>query len=524
MRASRRAPSTPVQPQIQPPPLDPGDTFDGVDQGPDVDTFASEPSLRRRTANGVVFTLGAQFIKIIIQIAGVVVLARLLLPGDYGLVAMVTAIVGIAEIFREFGLSAAAIQAKTLSSGQRSNLVWLNGGAGLVMTALIVVGAPLIALLYGRPELVELARWLAPVFVLNGLATQYRADLNRRLEFRKLAIAEVVAAVVALTAAIVVAALGGRYWALVTQQLTTSVLVLIIVVVAAGWAPRWYDRTAPMRDLLRFGWQLAGSQLIGYIANNVDSVTIGTRLGASSLGLYNRAFQLLMTPLAQVRTPTTTVALPILSRLRATPDRANSFVRQGQLGLGLTLVVGLGWVVGAADPVTAIFLGERWVGVEPILRLLAVAGVFQTLAFVGYWVYLSHGLTRQLLQYTLITSAIKIACVVGGSTFGLIGVATGYALAPALAWPLSFWWLSRSAPIEVRPLFVGAARIIALAVWIAGVTWAVSTASTGLGHWFQLALAVVAGAAAYGAAMIIPAQRRDVLGVVALVREGMARR
>lgn len=522
--SAHRGPGASLQPEVQPPPLDPGDTFDGVDRGPDVAPLPSEPSLRRRTASGVVFTLGAQGIKIIIQVAGVVVLARLLLPGDYGLVAMVTAIVGIAEIFRDFGLSAAAIQAKTLSSGQRSNLVWLNGGAGLVLTVLIVLGAPLIAVLYGRPELVELARWLAPVFILNGLATQYRADLNRRLAFRKLAIAEVGAAVAALIAAIVVATFGGGYWALVTQQLTTSLLVLIIVVVAAGWFPRWYDRTAPMRDLLRFGWQLAGSQLVGYIANNVDSVTIGTRLGASSLGLYNRAFQLLMTPLAQVRTPTTTVALPILSRLSSTPDRANSFVRQGQLGLGLTLVVGLGWVVGAANPITVIFLGERWAGVEPILQLLAVAGVFQTLAFVGYWVYLSHGLTRQLLQYTLMTSAIKIACVVGGSTFGLIGVASGYALAPALAWPLSFWWLSRSSPIRVRPLFIGAARIVALAAWVGGVTFGISTLAAAQPSWLQLVVAVAAGIGAYALALLIPVQRREVLSLVRLVREGVARR
>ena len=368
--------------------------------GPDSGT----DQLGRRAASGALITVGAQVFKIGIQVLAVVVLARLLTPRDYGLVAMVLAIVGVAEIFREFGLSSAAISAKVLSRGQRDNLFWLNTGAGLALTILIIVAAPLIALWYGRDELVALARALAPVFVINGLATQYRADLTRRLQFRRLAFAEAVAPAVGLAVAITVALLGGTYWALVAQQLSVAVVLLIMLALSAHWLPRGIDRTAPMRDLVSFGWNLAGAQLVGYAAKNIDSITIGTRFGATALGLYNRAFQLLMTPLGQLRAPTTTVALPVLVRLREDRAATDRFIQRGQLALGLTLVAGLGLVLGAAAPITAIFLGQQWLSVEPILRLLAVAGMFQTLAYVGYWIYLSHGLTRELLHYTLLTA------------------------------------------------------------------------------------------------------------------------
>ena len=139
--------------------------------------------LGRRAARGALVTVGAQGVKIVLQVVGVVVLARLLSPGDYGLVAMVTAIIGVAEIFRDFGLSSAAVQAKTLSKAQRDNLFWINTAAGGLLTVIVFFGAPLVALLYGRGELVGLTQVLAFIFVLNGMGTQFRADLDPSLTY-----------------------------------------------------------------------------------------------------------------------------------------------------------------------------------------------------------------------------------------------------------------------------------------------------------------------------------------------------
>lgn len=485
---------------------------------------AARGRLGRQAARGALLTVGAQLVKIVVQVAGVVVLARLLSPGDYGLVAMVTAIVGVAEIFRDFGLSAAAVQAKTLSRAQRDNLFWINTAAGALLTLLVISAAPLIALLYGRDELIDLAYALAPVFLVNGMTTQFRADLNRRLRFAQIAVIDVTAPLVALAISISLALAGAGYWALVAQQLATSVVLFIGAVACARWVPRFYRRRESMGDLLTFGWHLAGSQLIGYLGNNVDSLTIGYRFGATSLGLYNRAFQLLMTPLGQLRQPTTQVALPVLSKLREDTDGSDRYVQRGQLGLGLTLVAGLGFVIGAAEPVTSVFLGAQWLSVEPILRLLAVAGIFQTLAFVGYWVYLAHGLTKQLLHYTFLTVTIKISCILVGSIWGLYGVAWGYAVAPALAWPLSFWWLSRSSTISVRGLFAGAGRILVLTSTVAGGSYVASELAADGGRWWQLAAAVLGALVGYGLAVLVPAIRRDAAGVLEIIRKGATRR
>lgn len=486
-------------------------------------TMAPQRTLGALAARGAMVTMGGQGLRIVLQVLSVVVLARLLTPHDYGLLAMIVAVIGVAEIFRDFGLSAAAIQAKDLSRAQRSNLFWINTCIGLTLGLVTFVAAPLLAAFYGEPELTDMTRVMALIFVVNGLATQYRADLNRRLRFLGLATADVVSPLIALLTGIGLALLGAGYWALVAQQLTQVAVMFAMVVVTARWLPARPRRGVEMDGLLRFGWNLVGTQLIGYASNNLSSVIIGTQFGAGQLGYYNRGFQLLMTPLNQLRAPTTTVALPVLARLQDDP-RFGIFVQRGQLALGYTLVSALAVISGAALPVTQVFLGAQWTEVEPILRLLAIAGIFQTLAYVGYWVYLARGLTRDLFQYTWISASIKVACVLVGSNWGVVGVAAGYALAPALAWPLSFWWLSRRAAVEVRFLFLGAARILSVAVAAGAAAWSVSALLADAPPVAALLGGGGAGLAAYLVlGWAVRPIRRDLLAVVDTVRRSLRR-
>jgi O-antigen/teichoic acid export membrane protein len=470
-------------------------------------------------------TLGGQSVRILLQVLSVALLARLLDPADYGLVAMVLAITGVGEVFRDFGLSSAAIQARDLTSAQRSNLFWINTGIGVLLTSAAFLAAGPVAAVYGEPDLVPIARALSLTFLINGLATQYRADLNRRLRFARIAAADVAAPAVGLGVALVLALQGASYWALVAQQLTQALVLLLVLVLSARWLPGRPRRGVAMGGLLRFGWNLVAAQLVGYAAKNVDSLLIGVRFGAGPLGYYNRAFQLVMAPLGQLRSPTTTVALPVLARLTDDDDRYGAFVRRGQLALGYTLVAGLAVAVSAAEPLTDVFLGERWSSVAPVLRLLSLAGIFQTLAYVGYWVYLSRGLTGALLRFSLATAVLKVTCIVVGSRWGVTGVAAGYAVAHALEWPISLWWLSRITVIPARALTLGALRVLAVA-GVAGGCAAVVVELLGtqpaLLQLVAAALTVLAADAL--AALLVRPVRADVAGVVWIVRAALARR
>ncbi len=498
----------------------PGGTLTPAAAGP----LPGRADLGRVAARGAGVTLAGQGARILLQMASVTVLARLLSPEDYGLLAVGLVVVGVGEVFRDLGLSTAAIRSPDLTTAQRDGLFWLNVAAGAVLGGLALAAAQPVAAVFGQPELADVVRCLSAVFLLNGLIAQYRAGLVRDLRFGPVAGVDLGAQLVALAVAVGAAAAGAGYWALVAQQLTQGAVVLVLVVALGRWVPGRPRRGVGLGPLVRFGGGLTGTHLVFYVGNNLDNLVLGLTAGPAALGVYNRGFQLLMTPLNQLRSPATTVAVPVLSRLQDDPGRAGDYLRRSQLALGYSLVAGMAVAAGTAGPLVHVMLGDRWAEVAPVLALLAVAGSAQTLSFVGYWVYLSRGLSGALFRYTLLTLALNALCIGVGSRYGVVGVAAGYATAALLEWPLSLWWLSRLTVLPVRGLLAGALRISACAV-TAGTACAATVALVpGWQAPGQLAAGVAAGLAAYGLATLVPAVRRDLAGVAAWGRQMTARR
>lgn len=477
----------------------------------------SEPGLGRLAARGAAVTVAGQVARMALQLVGVVVLARLLAPADFGLVALALVVVGLGELFRDFGLSQASVQATVLSAKQRTNLFWINAAIGLMLTALCLAAGPLLGLLSGEPEVVGICQALSATFLLNSLAAQYRAGLMRQLRFTAIAMLEVCAAAMGLVVAISGGILGIGYWALVAQQLTTVTVTAIALWVLGRWLPGLPNREGEVRSFLSFGFNLMASQIVSYIAAKADTVILGFRYSPEVLGLYNRAYQMVVVPVGQIRGPLTNVALPILSRLKNEVDEFNRFVRRGQLLLGYTLCLPLGLLAVAASPVVEIALGSDWLEAEFFLRCFAVAAMFQTLAFVGYWMYVARGLPHVLFRYSIMTAVIKISCVVLGSAWGPHGVAVGFAVAPALAWPLSLWWLSRHTPTPTRALYAGAGRVLA-GVAAGAVPAAVLLSLLPTGPFVALMLG--AGGYILGsiALLALPAYRQDARDIVSTAR------
>ena len=473
--------------------------------------------LARTATRGASVTLVAQAVKLVFQVVSIVVLARLLTPSDYGLVAIVLVVVGFGELFRDFGLSTAAIQAKSLSVVQRDNLFWLNTVIGVVLTVIVFgISFPL-GLWMHEPEVVGITQVLSVTFLVNALATQHRASLARALQFKKLAFLELVAAVVAPVLAIVCALLGFGYWALVVQQLASVGVLCVGVWIAAGWWPRWVKR-APMAGFVRFGWHLVASQVVNYAASNVSTMIIGAQFGAAALGLYNRAFQLIQVPLNQIRSPLTSVAVPVLSRAREDQATFDRMIVRSQLLLGYGVCTLLGLVAALPEPIIRLALGAQWMDGAVYLRFFAIGSVFQLLAFVGFWVYLSQGLTHILLRYNFVSAGIRIAAVLVGAIWGPQGIVFGLALASMVSWPISIWWLGRHTPIPTKLLYFGAGRVLVLLVVAAGAAMAVSGATTQLGNVWQPVIAATTYIAVCVIALSIPSYKQDFKGILALRR------
>lgn len=412
-----------------------------------------DKTLAQRAAKGAgVMGLG-QLIRIVIQLGSVVVLARLLDASSFGLIAMVTAVIGIAEVVRDFGLAPAAIQAKTLSRGQRSNLFWVNLGIGSFLALVVVLLSGIVALVYDDERVQPIMMCLAPVFIINAVATQYRAGLSRELKFKALAFSEVLAQLVGLVAAVVLALLGAGYWAIVAQQLAQAAVLCICVVIASGWLPGLYNRSAPISGFLRYGSNLLGTQLLVYLSSNIDTFLIGSRFGATTLGLYNRAFQMIVLPLNQINSPATRVALPVLSRLQEKSSDFDRYLLRGQLCLSWLVVPIFAFVAANSGASVRLLLGDGWSEVGPIFAILAIGGMFQTLSYSTYWVFLARGLTRSNLKFAMTTRIAMIIIIAVGALHSVSAVAIGYTLSVGLIWFLGLIWIRKAAKAPAGRMF-----------------------------------------------------------------------
>ncbi|GAA3530845.1 lipopolysaccharide biosynthesis protein [Nocardioides daeguensis] len=420
-------------------------------------------------ARGAITTLITQSVRLVVMFGGLAVMGRILGPSTYGLVAMAMALLGIGEVLRESGLLAAAVQASQLTVKQRDNLFWINGAVGIFLCVIFAAGSPLVALLYGDGRLVALTSFLGLQFLFSGFQTQFQAALTRQLRFLALSLSDLVAQVAAVAIGIGLALSGFGYWAIGVQLVSQQALLLAARWLLAGFIPGLPSREAGMRDLLRYGVTLSGTQLMVYFSRSIDSVLVGAIAGGRALGYYSRASQLTQAPLAQGLGPLTSVALPLLSVARA--DRVSYIAKVNETSAAVCYVfVGsFGLAISAAPCVVPWVFGSDWSGVTPLFQILAVGGMFQAAGYVSYWVFLAEAATSTHLRISFLTRVAAVAALVGGSAWGSLGVAVGYAVGMALTWPMVWLGASRVSGISAGVQLRVGASVVAAALMAATV-------------------------------------------------------
>ena len=419
-------------------------------------------------ARGAGIVMSTQALRVLLQFLSVVVLARLLTPEQFGLVAMVTAVIGIAEFIRDAGLSSAAIQSATLSEDERTNLFWANLALGTACAVVAAALTPVIVAGYGEPRLAPIVLALAGVFVISGANTQYRSDLIRRLRLRQLAMADLGAQALAIVVAVGLALAGAGLWAIVAMQIVTAVTAFTVNVVNVRWRPGRPVRGVDLRRFFRFGGGVLGTHGLAYVSKSVASVAIGVSLGAAPLGLFNRAYQLLMTPLQQIDAPMTSVILPVLSRVKDDDEAFERYVGKVQLMSCYVTATVLAVAAGLARPLTLVLFGQRWIELVPIFAVLAVGGVFRTIGTLPYWVFLARARTGVQLRQDLVARPIMILMMIVGLHWGVVGVAVGHSLGFFCYWLVALAVVGRAARIQVRPLLVTVGRVVCLVSLPAG--------------------------------------------------------
>lgn len=473
--------------------------------------------LGRRSRRGGMVLLSAQGVRVLGQMATLVVLARLLPPSAFGLLAMVSAIGAILDLVKEFGLSSATIQKQDISQAQVSALFWINTGVGTALGVGLFLAAPLLARFYSQPELTDVARWLSLAFVASGLTVQHWAILRRQMRFVSIASLETAADLVGFAAGIGLAVAGEGYWALVVQRLCSPVLLVVGTWIVCRWRPSPPARTDGVRPLLGYGASVTASGLAVAFSRSIDQILIGWLWGPALLGLYERTTRLLMVPVNTINAPIYAAAMPALSRLIDQPDRHRSLFAKVLQKVALLTMPAFALSAVTADWVVEILFGPSWSHAVPLVALFSLAAVYLPVLQCTGLLYLAQARTSEMLRANLIDAAFCVMSILAGLHWGTTGIAASLAIVGLFVrLPVGFWLSTRRGPVSVGVLWRAIAPPASAAV-------AVALSVTYL-RWFEPAptLPVLASTAAIAlsatllALLVWPETRRELRQMLSL--------
>jgi PST family polysaccharide transporter len=477
--------------------------------------------LKGRTISGAFITTASQGTQFLLNLAFIMVLARLLTPKDFGLYAMVTTVTGFLWMFQDAGLSTATVQRQQITHAQVSNLYWVNVGVGGVTTLLVAALSPVVAWFFREPRLVGITLVLSGTFLFASSTVQYIALLNRQMRFGLVAVIDIVSMLGGYLTGIGAALSGWGYWALVGASATQVTVRFVLAWLTSSWQPRLPSRNAQTWHMLTFGANITAGSLIYSLARGADNLLVGRFFGATAVGLYSRASILLIRPLVQFTIPINAVLVPALSRLQTEPDRYRRAFLRVYEAMALICFLSTGLLLTLARPVTLVVLGPKWEQAAPIFAGFSIAALCIPLAGASTWLFQTQGRGKDLLINSLLGSCITVASFVAGLPFGPAGVAIAYSVGGLfIGVPTLFYFAGRQGPVTTADLWSTIFRYLPLWIVVCGVTWLVHLLVMNSVPLVQLVVCAPVGLLA-GAILIylVPSMRRVAFSLVDILRE-----
>jgi O-antigen/teichoic acid export membrane protein len=409
--------------------------------------------LGRRALRGGFVSVAMQYGNGALQIVAAVILARLLVPEDFGMVAIVTVLTSFAPLLIDFGLGDATVQRSKITRGQVNSLFWLSSGIGLAVAVVVAACSPLIAWLYGEPRLEPIALCTAITFLLGGVSNQHLALLRRSMQFGRVANIQLLSTLAGIAIAVVVAIYGFGYWALVLRPIVNSLCVAVGAWVVCRWRPGFPAFDNEVKPLVRFGLHVVGFSVIYTMAKALDRIALGLFYRPDQVGYYQNATALYENSIFSALVQVHVVASAALSKLQSNPAALRQRYEAALSALAFFFMPMAAILSVVAEDLTVILLGEKWRAAGSLLSIIALRGIPQVVEGSQGWLHLSVGRADRWRNWAIVTAAAQVVAVLGGLPFGAAGVATAMVVANLLIAVPSIVYAG-------RPIGVGAALVV----------------------------------------------------------------
>ncbi len=382
-------------------------------------------SLKRKTLKGTLWSTLERFSVQGIAFVVMIIMARILTPGDYGLVGMLTIFIAVSQSLVDSGFSQALIRKQDRSEVDNSTVFYFNIGVGLVLYLVLFLSAPLIARFYNEPILVPLTRLISVSVLINSFVVVQRALLTVRIDFKTQAKASFAAAVVSGVAGITMAYTGFGVWSIVWYQITNLAVNVGLLWIFSRWRPQWVYSWKSFRELFAFGSKMAASGILDTLYRNIYMIVIGKVFKASDLGYYTRAHQFAEFPSSNVSGIIQRVTFPILCSIQDDDDRLRSVYRRFlrlSAFIVFPLMIGLAAV---AHPFILLVLREQWEFAAVLLQIICLGMMWYPIHAINLNLLQVKGRSDLFLRLEIIKKCLGVAMICVTVPFGIVAMCWG---------------------------------------------------------------------------------------------------
>jgi len=426
--------------------------------------LATGEGLRRTAVRGAGATIAGQVGNFAMQVGSVVILARLLVPADFGIVTMVTT---FSLMFRSFGLNGFTeliIQREEVTHSLASNLFWINLGIGTILTLLFASSGPLLARFYHNPAVAQVTEGMSLTIGIGCLGYIHLGLLQRAMHFRSTAIINFAGQLLQVIVSVVLAMAAWHYWALVWGSVAQTAFISAGVWFMCRWRPSRPRRGSGTRSGLKFAMNVYAHYAFSYSTRNTDNLLVGWRYGAGALGFYKKAYDLFVLPETQLFAPISAVVVSTLSRVNR--DR-EQFQRYLLRAISVLALVGMG--IGAdftlvGKDLIRFLLGPGWEEAGRIFVLFGPGMGVMLLYNTQGWIHLSIGRPDRWFRWGLVEFVCTASLFLLALRWGPSGIALAWTTSYFLLMFPGFWYAGKPIGLGVGPIFAAIWRFFVASV------------------------------------------------------------
>ncbi|MCK5225275.1 MAG: lipopolysaccharide biosynthesis protein [Planctomycetes bacterium] len=387
-----------------------------MDKNKKIDTVEE---IKSRSLRAVKWSTLAEVFSRVVPPITLFVLARLLSPSDFGVVGIAIIVVGLAQMFQEFGFGKALIQTKENVEIYANNAFWMNAWLGCVIYVVLFFTAPFIAFFFNSPESIIILRVFCLQVVITGFFAVHSAWLLRKMDFKSIFFVRVTASILPGCVSVVMAFSGMGVWSLVWGTLTGSMAQLVLYWILSDLRPAWNINFVILKKMVIFSRWILLEGFFGWIINWGGSIAIGHYLGVKELGIFRLGVSLLLFVSYVFFTPIIPVALSFFSRLQSNgAELKNSYIKLTQIISALSLPLGVG-IALLAKPIAVVFLGEKWIGIEIVILYTAIRVGLGWVFGLNSTIYTAIGRPDLNAKLLIATSVVTLPAYILGAQYGL---------------------------------------------------------------------------------------------------------